>query len=199
MILHRWGEIPYKEGYQKMLRVHKEASKDGKNHLIFCSHPLCYTVGKTEDKEWGVDTIQTDRGGSITCHSSGQIISYFCFQAYNPVLFYRKVLRAFNLFFKDTLPSVSYDSNRPGWYIDNRKIASIGFRYKNGVSLHGVSLNISIDLIEHQKIPPCGLDGVIATSLEAEGFSLKIEEVENILLKNISQSFKESIENLYLR
>ncbi len=189
MILHRWGLIPYEKARQKMDEVHTTACRDGRNHLIFCSHPLCYTVGSDDSGAWPVPVIPTDRGGSITCHSEGQLVVYFCFQAQEPAAFYRKVRRAYDELFAQFLPKVRYDAKRPGWYVENRKIASLGFRYKKGVSLHGVSLNVDVDLKAHNRVAPCNLDGVIATSLLNEGVLLDEENLSRDLIQLLSQSF----------
>jgi len=189
MPLHRWGLLPYIEARERMDEVHAQACADGRNHLIFCSHPLCYTVGRDDAGTWPVETISADRGGSITCHSPGQSVAYFCFQAQEPAVFYRRVRRAYDAFFAQLLPTVRYDIHRPGWYIENRKIASLGFRYRNGVSLHGVSLNVDVDLEAHNRVAPCNLEGVVAGSLVAEGVEISLEEAEEILLRCIHEHF----------
>ncbi len=193
MILHRWGLIPYQKAREKMDEVHATACTDGQNHLIFCSHPLCYTVGSDDPGGWGVETIPADRGGSITCHSPGQLVAYFCFQAPEPAVFYRKVRRAYDALFAELLPRARYDAKRPGWYIENRKIASLGFRYRNGVSLHGVALNVDVDLAAHNRVAPCNLDGVTATSLANEGVEISSVELENHLVSITEKVWNETL------
>ncbi len=197
MILHRWGMIPYEEARRKMDEVHAAACRDGENHLIFCSHPLCYTVGSDDPGGWPVETIATDRGGSITCHSPGQLVTYFCFQVSEPALFYRKVRRAYDELFARLLPETRYETKRPGWYVENRKIASLGFRYRNGVSLHGVSLNVDVDLAAHNRVAPCNLKGITATSLANEGVKISSNELEKRLLNMIEKIWDERIENRF--
>ncbi len=186
MILHRWGLIPYEEAREKMDEVHAAACRFGDNDRTSSSHPLCYTVGSDDPGNWPVETIPTDRGGSITCHSPGQLVAYFCFQAPEPAVFYRRVRRAYDALFADLLPRARYDTHRPGWYVENRKIASLGFRYRNGVSLHGVALNVDVDLAAHNRVAPCNLAGVRATSLTNEG--VKTESV--VVGKNLLDIFQ---------
>ncbi len=193
MILHRWGLIPYEKARQRMDEVHARASRDGRNHLILCSHPLCYTVGSDDSGVWPVPVIPTDRGGSITCHSEGQLVAYFCFQAPEPAAFYRKVRRAYDELFAQFLPEARYDVKRPGWYVDNRKIASLGFRYKKGVSLHGVSLNVDVDLQAHNRVAPCNLDGITATSLAGEGVTQSKDELEKFLVNVVQRIWNDPL------
>lgn len=188
MIVHDWGLVEYEAARQQMDEIHEKAVKDGRNHLIFCSHPPVFTVG-SNGGEWPVSTVSTDRGGSITCHAPGQLVAYFCFQATQPALFYRRVLRAYEAFFSELLPEVRYDKNRPGFYIQNRKIASLGFRYRRGVSLHGVALNVDVDLEFCNQVAPCGLEGVRVGSLQAEGVDIPIDVLRQRLLHFLRETF----------
>ena len=194
MIVHEWGEVPYGEAMAQMRRVHRQAVEGGKNHLIFCSHPELFTVGTDDNGRWDVPVVRSDRGGAITCHSPGQLVTYFCFQAKMPARFYAKVLEVYSLFFEETLPDVIYNKEKPGFYIENRKIASLGFRYSSGVSLHGVSLNVDVDLTLHNQVNPCGLEGIHATSLAAEGVDLSLASVKSALQTQISEVFSDPVQ-----
>jgi lipoyl(octanoyl) transferase len=189
MIIHNLGEMGYVQAREIMQDIHSTAVEDEKNHLILCSHPNIFTVGKDEKRVFGVKTIQCDRGGSITAHTPGQNIFYFCFQAKNPAHFYKKVLLSFEDFFMQYLPEVKYDKINPGFYIQKRKIASLGFRYSQGVSLHGVALNVDVDLAFHSRVNPCALEGIVPTSLSAEGVLLMQDEVNRHLCLAIGNHF----------
>ena len=194
MILHEWGPIPYIEAMEGMRRIHGEAVEDGKAHLILCSHPAVFTVGRGEKREFPVETVGSDRGGSISCHSEGQAIFYFCFQVEEATSFHRRVCRVFSNFFRNYLPSARYERERPGWYIENRKIASIALRYGKSVSMHGVALNADVDLLLHSLVPPCNLEGVLPTSLKAEGVCMDVDGVFEKTLPLICDIFGERVE-----
>jgi len=192
MIVKKWGVVAYNEAREAMDEVHKCAVADGENYLILCSHPNIFTVGSDSQERFEENVIACDRGGSVTCHSPGQNIFYFCFQVKHPPRFYRKVLSAFESFFQNHLPAVKYDKTRPGFYIENRKIASLGFRYRDGVSLHGVALNVDVDLEFHSKIAPCNLEGIVPTSLHNEGLYLTQEQINASLVEYIVKSFDDA-------
>ncbi|MCF6205726.1 MAG: hypothetical protein L3J47_02360 [Sulfurovum sp.] len=194
MIIHRWGETDFSEAMERMEQLHLKAVEEGGNHLILCSHPPLFTVGYDDTHSWPVETVRCGRGGAVTAHTPGQCIFYFVFQAPQPARFYAKVVESFGQFFSALLPEVHYDRNRPGFYRDNRKIASLGFRYSRGVSLYGVALNVDVDLAFHGQVSPCGLEGVIPTSLYAEGVTLKSQEVFEQLTHIISEVFHEPVE-----
>jgi lipoyl(octanoyl) transferase len=49
-----------------------------------------------------------------------------------------------------------------------RKIGALGLRIERGVSYHGIALNVDPDLDDFRLIDPCGMPGVISTSMAAE-------------------------------
>ena len=56
------------------------------------------------------------------------------------------------------------------WTSDGeRKLASIGVHVKQWVTWHGFALNVSTDLSHFERIVPCGIPGVVMTSVEREG------------------------------
>jgi len=194
MIIHDWGLLEYEKAQMQMQNIHKEACEDGQNHLILCQHPNIFTLGQDEwDKSFDVPTYKTDRGGSVTSHSPGQNIYYFCFHAPYPARFFSKTISVFDVFLKKYLPQAIYHKDAPGFYIDSKKVLSLGFRYKQGVSLHGVALNVSVDLDFHNQIRPCDLEGITAGSLEAEGLSLGCKDINEEIINIISEVFDESV------
>jgi lipoyl(octanoyl) transferase len=193
MILHHWGNIDYVQAREKMNDVHSQACKNGENHLIFCEHAPVFTVGENDNNAWPVPVVQSDRGGSISCHSPGQLVCYFCFQVTEPIFFYRRIRRSFENLFAKVLPEVFYDPKQAGFYIGSRKIASLGFRYSQGVSLHGVSVNIDVDLSLHNRVNPCGIEGIAATSLKEEGIEMNMKEMENLILQYLCEGFNETL------
>ena len=47
-----------------------------------------------------------------------------------------------------------------------RKIAAVGVRITRGVTMHGFSLNVNVDLKPFELITPCGIEGCQVTSME---------------------------------
>ena len=64
-----------------------------------------------------------------------------------------------------------------GVWVETRKLASIGVGARHWISQHGFAINISGALEGFAAITPCGIDGVIMTSLEREGSpAMTVEE-----------------------
>ena len=159
------------------------------DYLLLCTHPPVYTIG-SEPYTCDLPLIPSDRGGSVTYFDEGCLMLYFAFKVLSPPRFYAKVIQALEQFFTIFDPNILYDRTRPGFYINGEKIASLGFRYKQGVSKHGVSLHIAPDLRAFNRIEPCGLKGVRATSLEELGFTLDMPRAKELAIKVVKDVFK---------
>ena len=183
------GLIDYKDALNIMKQYHKKALENNKNYLLICQHYDVYTVGENEDKDFPVAVVKTDRGGSITFHGIGQPIFYFVFKVKSQINFYKKVVKSFDEVFKSLSDKIYHDFKNPGFYIENRKLASVGFRFSKGFSLHGVAVNHSVDLEKFNIIKPCNLDGYVATSLLAEGIEIELEELVSRITDSILENF----------
>lgn len=184
------GIIDYNEGIKIMKDLHKKAVEDKNNYLIVCQHYDVYTVGQNEKGNFPVHVIKTDRGGSITFHGPGQPIFYFVFKVDSPKNFYKRVVKSFDTVFKNLSKDIYHDFKNPGFYIENRKLASVGFRFSNGYSLHGVAVNHSVDLTKFNKIKPCNLEGYTATSLENENINIKLSDFIDLVKDSIIKNFR---------
>ncbi len=161
-----------------------------KELVIFCSHKSVFTIGEAENKNFGVGEIRSDRGGSITYHDKGSLMVYFILKVSSHPLFYKNVLKIFKKFFYEIDKNIFYDKKNPGFYIENRKIASIGFRYKKGFSKHGVCINLNPNLEKFNLINPCDLKGIKATSFEKEGYKYDRNKIISTLKELIEDVFK---------
>lgn len=116
----------------------------------------------------GVEVAESERGGQTTLHAPGQLVSY-------PIVpIPRRDLRAFvggleeilRLLLEQFGVSAQRQDGRPGLYVQDRKIASVGLRCHRWVSSHGTSLNVSVDLSLFDLIVACGEPELTQTSVE---------------------------------
>jgi len=178
------GKIDYLE----FLKLQNNLIKQEENFLLFATHNPVFTVGKNEADKFSF-AIPVDRGGSITYFDEGTLMVYFIFNIKSPAFFYKNVRRSIAKFFENFPLDIFYDKNNPGFYIQNRKIASLGFRYENNRSKHGVSIHINPNLNNFNQINPCNLGGIKATSLYNEGINISIKEAKRNLQKIIKEVF----------
>ena len=191
--------IPYKKAMFFLNKRVEQVKKGENKELIWIlEHPKVYTAGVSFNKNEIIDKkikiIETNRGGKITLHNSGQIIVYFVLDLNNRKKDIRKLINSIELsiieFLKILKINSRKDKNNVGIWVDEKKIAAIGLRVSRWVAFHGFSLNISNNLKEYLKIMPCGLDNTKITSVFYEknyipkNFKNKLL---NILIKNINK------------
>lgn len=180
------------------------------NYLIFCEHPNVYTLGKSGKpehllldekglKEKNATYYPINRGGDITYHGPGQIVSYPILDLDNFFTDIHLYLRTLEEAVILTLADYGLTAGRyPGytgvWFdADNenaRKICALGVRCSRWVTMHGLAFNVNTDLDYFKNIIPCGIDDKAVTSLQKElGREVDINEVKKILKHHISVLF----------
>ncbi len=180
------------------------------NYLVFCEHPHVYTLGKSgkpehllldeqglKDKKASYYLI--NRGGDITYHGPGQIVSYPIIDLDNFFTDIHLYLRTLEEAVILTLADYGLKAGRyPGytgvWFdADNekaRKICALGVRCSRWVTMHGLAFNVNTDLTYFKNIVPCGIDDKDVTSMQKElGRFIDINEVKKILRQHISVLF----------
>jgi lipoyl(octanoyl) transferase len=180
------------------------------NYLIFCEHPHVYTLGKSGKpehllldeaglKEKKAVYYTINRGGDITYHGPGQIVSYPILDLDNFFtdihLYLRTLEEAVILTLADYgLKAGRYTGYTGVWFdADNeraRKICAMGVRCSRWVTMHGLAFNVNPDLDYFKNIVPCGIDDKAVTSMQQElGHEVDINEVKQILTRHISVLF----------
>lgn len=201
--LSRHGLVDYQKAWESQKAIHKDVV-DGKrpNTLLLLEHPSVFTAGRrTQDSEKptdGTPVIDVDRGGRITWHGPGQLVGYPIVKLINPtelVGFVREIEAGLISVCADLGLSTERIDGRSGvWVRDSdgeRKIAAIGVRVAQGVTMHGFALNVNPDLSSFSSIIPCGITDAGVTSLEMElKRSIRIEEVAPIVERHIFESLK---------
>jgi lipoate-protein ligase B len=113
-----------------------------------------------------------ERGGDVTVHAPGQLVGYPILDLSGHREDVHWYLRQIEEALICALASLGVDADRhPGYtgvWTDGRKIASIGIHVKRWVTLHGFALNVTTDLSAFDLVVPCGIPGVVMTSVELE-------------------------------
>jgi lipoyl(octanoyl) transferase len=187
----RPGLVHYEEALLQQRAVHQEVAQGNRpNTLILLEHPSVYTAGKRtseiEKPTDGTPVIDVDRGGKITWHGPGQLVGYPIVRLAKPtelVGFVREIEAGLIKVCSDFGVDTHRVEGRSGvWVRDeqgDRKIAAIGIRVAQGVSMHGFALNVNPELAAFNRIIPCGIDDAEVTSMAKE-LSRKIT-IEDVL------------------
>ena len=199
----RAGLIEYTEALTMQRGVHSEVAQGlAHNTLILLEHPSVYTAGKrTADIEKpsdGTPVIDVDRGGKITWHGPGQLVGYPIVKLAKPtelVGFVREIEAGLiNVCSEFGINTQRVDGRSGVWVRDERgerKLAAIGIRVAQGVSMHGFALNVNPDLSAFNRIIPCGIDDAAVTSLAQElSRDITVDEVIPVVEKFLLESLK---------
>lgn len=201
--LSRHGLVEYKKAWESQRTIHQDVA-DGKrpNTLILLEHPSVFTAGRRTDVSErptdGTPVIDVDRGGRITWHGPGQLVGYPIVKLLKPtelVGFVREIEAGLIAVCADLgLTTIRIEGRSGVWIRDDkgdRKIAAIGVRVAQGVTMHGFALNVNPDLSSFKTIVPCGISDADVTSLEIElKRSITIDEASPLVERYIFESLK---------
>ena len=179
------GLMEYTEALALQTAVLKAKLRDPnkKDQLFFVEHLPVYTLGRrggrenlvvTEDflKNQRIDIVQTDRGGNITYHGPGQAVLYPIIDLEKNRLsvpdFVFGMEEIMKLTAKEFEVPADRDERNHGLWVGNKKIGSVGISIKKGISIHGLAMNINLDLTPFSWINPCGLANQAMTSIAQE-------------------------------
>lgn len=174
MQVKRFGLVEYAPilDAMKQFTAHRTAQTD--DELWLLQHLPVYTQGISGKPEHVLDAgtipiVPIDRGGQVTYHGPGQWVVYTLFDLRRAGFGVRQLVTAIEQAVVNVLAAygitASADPKRPGVYVDEGKIASLGLKVSRGCSYHGVALNVDMDLEPFQRINPCGYPGLEVTSM----------------------------------
>ena len=174
--------VPYLEGWELQRRVHADVVAGLRpDTLILLEHEAVYTAGKrTEPHERpqdGTPVIDVDRGGKITWHGPGQLVGYPIVRLIEPIDVVAHVRRLERLLIDILKPfgieGYQVDGRSGVWVrrpLSEDKVAAIGVRVQQGVTMHGFAINCDNTLAGFQGIVPCGIaDAGVTTVSEVVG------------------------------
>ncbi len=189
------GLIDYRSAWD-LQRLLAETRAGGRiaDTVLVLEHPHTYTLGSSghlgnllmseeERTRRGVAVLNVDRGGDITYHGPGQMVAYPILHLGRPNLSgrlpqadYVGYIRRLETALIETLRLFGIEARRDegytGVWVDTpsglEKIAAIGVKVTaQGVSMHGLALNVSPNLDYFRGIIPCGIADKPVTSMAA--------------------------------
>jgi len=173
------GLVPYGEALdrQRQLAEDRIAGRLDHDVLLLLEHPPVVTLGRNSHaahllQPAGIEVFEVERGGDVTFHGPGQLVGYpiLDLSAYKRDLHW--YLRTLEQALIEALGYLDIPAERnPGYtgvWTRGKKIASIGIHVKQWVTWHGFALNVATDLADFDRIVPCGIPGVVMTSVEKE-------------------------------
>jgi lipoate-protein ligase B len=179
------GERSYAEvlAFQRDAAARRISGEMDQDLLVLVQHPPVVTLGRkkadnklpvSEDflRSRGIELFEVERGGGVTFHGPGQLVGYPIFDLQRHRLDLHWYLRQVEEALIRTLGTYGIAAERnsgfTGVWTGGRKIASIGVHARSWVTWHGFALNVTTDLSYFNLMTPCGIDGVMMTSMASE-------------------------------
>ncbi len=201
------GVVDYCKAYLMQQELGSLAKFKNQMSVLGLQHPTVITLGHraNEMTELVLDAsashipvVRSTRGGLATVHSEGQLVIY-------PIL----NLKFFNLGVRDYVYlllqatqsllasygiSAKINLKCAGVFTDHGKVAFCGLQVKEGITSHGLSLNVRNDLSLFQLIRSCGIQDMKMDSLSRYDIAETPEEIFN----KWSQYFLDQFRSQYL-
>ena len=196
----RCGRVPYEIALAWQEALVARRLDGGPDVLLVLEHPPVYTLGRGADArflgaaaEGDIPVVQVGRGGQVTYHGPGQLVGY-------PIVGLRDLrpdVRWYVRGLEEVLISALADlgiaaERRPGLtgvWVGPRKIGSIGVAIRRWVTWHGFALNVAPDVSGFAAITPCGIDGVVMTSVAREGGPSDLGTVAGLVVRRFVRQF----------
>ncbi|MDX9762848.1 MAG: lipoyl(octanoyl) transferase LipB [Desulfomonilia bacterium] len=145
--------------------------------------------------ELGIPLVRCDRGGRLTYHGPGQLVAYPIIHLRDKRLGVKQYVWMLEESIIKTMSHFSINGQRrpelTGVWVGEKKIAAIGLHVTEGVSMHGLALNVDVDLSPYELIIPCGIRNAgvtsIADTIPGKGVSMKA--VKTAFLDSMSHVF----------
>ena len=203
------GRVPYEEALslQRALQLAED------DYLLVLEHPPVYTAGVRTDPanvlvpaaDLGAPIVEVDRGGDVTFHGPGQVVCYpIVTVADHPGAGRSHVATLEDATIEVVAAALEGTGATVGRLEDHRgvwvtrdgeppsKVAAVGVRTTRTDdgrrrTLHGVALNVDVDLAWFSRIVPCGIASFPVTSLQALGAHVDVDEVADRLASALAR------------
>ncbi len=163
---------------EEQKRLHQNALQSSEDFILGQEHPNVITLGKRGRKEEdllqkNLPVFEIDRGGQATLHSPGQLVIYPILKINSYGLGVRAFIDLILEVSQRTLATMGCQTSRlpegVGLATDRGKIVFVGLRVSQGVTSHGLAINVSNNLELFKQIRPCGVSAQAMDSLEFYG------------------------------
>jgi lipoic acid synthetase len=202
-------------GYLEALDLQRALQRADDDYVLVLEHPAVYTAGVRTDEAnllvpeaaLGAPLVRVDRGGDVTFHGPGQVVCY-------PIVtiddhpgagrahverLEAAVCEVVEAALDGSEATVGTLEGHPGVWVTvgtNRpvKVAAVGVRSTRlddgrRRTLHGVALNVDVDLGWFERIVPCGISTYAVGSLRGLGATVDVDEVADRLASAVARRF----------
>jgi lipoyl(octanoyl) transferase len=203
--------IPYLTAWQwqkQLVEERKQARRDEKDLpdvLLLVEHPAVYTLGQGSSLEFlkfslddpNIECHRIERGGEVTHHAIGQLVAYpilnLDYHQHDLHWYLRQLEEVIiQVLAKFDVPSKRIQGLTGVWINQsgqNQKIAQVGIKVSQWITMHGFALNVNMDLSGFDRIVPCGIADCQVCNLNQVAPDVKYEEVKIAIAQTFAQIF----------
>jgi lipoate-protein ligase B len=153
------GCARYEDVLARMHDLHARVRAGAGGRILFVEHEPVYTAGRaTPAAELAPGILPVERGGQITYHGPGQLVVYPIVPLpRRDIRDWLSRLEAFGVAVCADLGLAAEASvDGTGVFVAGYKVASIGVAVRHWINLHGIAINVAMDLTAWQRVRPCG-------------------------------------------
>ena len=174
----------------------KNRDEQTPDSLWLLQHPPTYTLGQAADPQHihhagTIPVVQTDRGGQVTYHGPGQLMIYCLINLKQRPYSVHGLIERLEQSIVAYLASLQLigetQKTARGVYIDQKKIAAVGLRIKQGCSYHGLAFNVDMDLDAFNHINPCGYPTLQVSDLRTHAPAQSMDKVQKALIPILNE------------
>lgn len=191
------GLVDFDKALELQNEYHAKAAAEKKSYILGLEHPLVMTLGLRAHKAdinsfslkpWTAPVFKISRGGLATIHNPGQLVIYPLVDLKLQGLSVKNFVQVLFDATQKTLLELGIESridlcDQPGVYTAQGKIAFCGLQIKNGITLHGLSINIHNDISVFGDIESCGVSASKIDSVQKHGVTYSPRDFFAIWLK----------------
>lgn len=198
MIIRQLGLKAYEPVWNDMKHFTINRLPETVDEVWLLEHFAVYTQGQAGKSEhilntYAIPVVQTDRGGQVTYHGPGQLVAYMLLNIQKRGIGIRTFVCQLEQLLIEVLKQFDITANTrcgaPGVYVDEKKIASIGLRVKNGCTYHGIALNVAMALEPFLGINPCGYAQLEMTQMSHFIPDITVNQVSTSLAFSLTKLF----------
>lgn len=206
--------MPYQRAWdlQHALADARRRDMEVPDALVLLEHEPVYTLGTASSLEHVLFSgeelrrgqmrggggapllVRTERGGEVTYHGPGQLVAY-------PILNlarHRKDLHWYLRSLEEVVVRMLWDGygieagrkeGLTGVWVGGEKVCALGLKVSRWITMHGLAVNVDVDLGAFERIVPCGVHGKAVTSLARLRGDVCMDEAKRVLLQSFCDVF----------
>ena len=175
--------------------MYESKSSTGNERINFKNFKLEFLKFSPDDPN--IECHRIERGGEVTHHAIGQLVAYpilnLDYHQHDLHWYLRQLEEVIiQVLAKFDVPSKCIQGLTGVWINQsgqNQKIAQVGIKVSQWITMHGFALNVNMDLSGFDRIVPCGITDCQVCNLNQFVSDVRIEQVKIAIAQTFAKIF----------